>query len=247
MWRQQAVRRLWFSQAPPPTGLDSSFEQAIDFESRRLAGAILMKKFLVGIAVATALTTSFAQAATVYPVSATAPLGSYDGYPASDAIDQGGSARITDWAAASTGAGSYLNLDLGTIYSLTSAYVTDRVTSGAGNSDPVLGSYDFTRSFSLQAYTDGTFTTPIGAAVIVSGLLPPPTGAPVVVALGGLTAEFLRYTVLVTDGVNPGLADIHFDGSVATPLPAALPLFAGGLGVIGVVGWRRKRKICPAG
>jgi hypothetical protein len=27
-----------------------------------------------------------------------------------------------------------------------------------------------------------------------------------------------------------------------TPLPAALPLFAGGLGVIGLLGWRRKRK-----
>ena len=28
----------------------------------------------------------------------------------------------------------------------------------------------------------------------------------------------------------------------ATPLPAALPLFAGGLGAVGLFGWRRKRK-----
>ena len=28
----------------------------------------------------------------------------------------------------------------------------------------------------------------------------------------------------------------------ATPIPAALPLFAGGLGVVGLFGWRRKRK-----
>lgn len=27
-----------------------------------------------------------------------------------------------------------------------------------------------------------------------------------------------------------------------TPLPAALPLFAGGLGTLGALGWRRKRK-----
>ena len=27
-----------------------------------------------------------------------------------------------------------------------------------------------------------------------------------------------------------------------TPLPAALPLFASGLGVLGLLGWRRKRK-----
>ena len=29
---------------------------------------------------------------------------------------------------------------------------------------------------------------------------------------------------------------------VATPLPAALPLFATGLGALGLLGWRRKRK-----
>ena len=28
----------------------------------------------------------------------------------------------------------------------------------------------------------------------------------------------------------------------AVPLPAALPLFATGLGVLGLLGWRRKRK-----
>jgi hypothetical protein len=33
----------------------------------------------------------------------------------------------------------------------------------------------------------------------------------------------------------------HFEVS-ATPLPAALPLFAGGLGALGLLGWRRKRK-----
>jgi hypothetical protein len=31
-------------------------------------------------------------------------------------------------------------------------------------------------------------------------------------------------------------------GGTETPLPAALPLFASGLGALGVMGWRRKRK-----
>jgi hypothetical protein len=31
-----------------------------------------------------------------------------------------------------------------------------------------------------------------------------------------------------------------------TPLPAALPLFAGGLGALGVLGWRKKRKAAAA-
>ena len=33
---------------------------------------------------------------------------------------------------------------------------------------------------------------------------------------------------------------------IATPLPAALPLFATGLGAIGLFGWRRKRKAAAA-
>ena len=31
--------------------------------------------------------------------------------------------------------------------------------------------------------------------------------------------------------------------AIATPLPAALPLFATGLGALGLLGWRRKRKV----
>ena len=34
--------------------------------------------------------------------------------------------------------------------------------------------------------------------------------------------------------------------AAATPLPAALPLFASGLGAMGFIGWRRKRKALAA-
>jgi hypothetical protein len=47
---------------------------------------------------------------------------------------------------------------------------------------------------------------------------------------------------------NPGLADFvpnNSDASVV-PLPTALPLFATGLGVLGLLGWRRKRKALAA-
>ena len=48
------------------------------------------------------------------------------------------------------------------------------------------------------------------------------------------------YTLVISSGVgNSPLSE--------TPLPAALPLFAGGLGALGLLGWRRKRKaIAPA-
>jgi hypothetical protein len=35
--------------------------------------------------------------------------------------------------------------------------------------------------------------------------------------------------------------DLSVDGPI-TPLPAALPLFATGIGALGLLGWRRKRK-----
>ncbi len=47
------------------------------------------------------------------------------------------------------------------------------------------------------------------------------------------------------------LATFDLTGSVessvsATPLPAALPLFASGFGALGLLGWRRKRKVLAA-
>ena len=41
--------------------------------------------------------------------------------------------------------------------------------------------------------------------------------------------------------ITPGVSFTNIDPT-PTPLPAALPLFAGGLSVIGLFGWRRKRK-----
>jgi hypothetical protein len=56
-------------------------------------------------------------------------------------------------------------------------------------------------------------------------------------------------------GVTPGTyvwtwgtgADQSFTLEIGTtPLPAALPLFAGGLGALGLFGWRKKRKLVAA-
>jgi hypothetical protein len=41
---------------------------------------------------------------------------------------------------------------------------------------------------------------------------------------------------------NPVRTDATLTDEPATPLPAALPLFATGLGGLGLLGWRRKRK-----
>jgi len=46
----------------------------------------------------------------------------------------------------------------------------------------------------------------------------------------------LGYTLQFNNGIGNSLA-------TTTPIPAALPLFATGLGALGLLGWRRKRKV----
>jgi uncharacterized protein (TIGR03118 family) len=48
-------------------------------------------------------------------------------------------------------------------------------------------------------------------------------------------------TLYFTDGINGETAGL-FGAIQSTPLPAALPLFASGLGALGLFGWRRKRR-----
>ena len=59
-----------------------------------------------------------------------------------------------------------------------------------------------------------------------------------------LTSAFAGFEhVIATTGTN----QLSVEGSIsATPIPAALPLFAGGLGALGLFGWRKKRKAITA-
>ena len=70
----------------------------------------------------------------------------------------------------------------------------------------------------------------------------------------GLQIAFVKvsdsvfYALFDDGGAGP---DKDFDDmvvrvAIATPLPGALPLFAGGLGALGLLGWRRKRKAAIA-
>jgi hypothetical protein len=62
----------------------------------------------------------------------------------------------------------------------------------------------------------------------------------IVAASGGLTLG----GAIVGSTTSPRDIFESFAGTVTpTPLPAALPLFATGLGVMGLLGWRRKRKV----
>jgi hypothetical protein len=54
--------------------------------------------------------------------------------------------------------------------------------------------------------------------------------------------QFNGYIDAFTIGINGSNTTFDFEPAAATPLPAALPLFATGASVMSLFGWRRKRK-----
>jgi len=55
------------------------------------------------------------------------------------------------------------------------------------------------------------------------------------------SSTLLEFQASNGDGLDAGLDNVDVE-LAATPLPATLPLFASGLGALGLLGWRRKRK-----
>ena len=200
--------------------------------------SITTAAFAIGLAVS-------AQAATVVPISAVGSS-SYPGYNDFYAIDVGPGSATTDWASFGQGASSKLNLDLGGVYQLSSVSVTDRVTSGGGNGGYVGGTTDFTTSFSLTVYTDGTFTTAVGSPLVFSKPIPgSPTGVADFLsefAVTGLSGRYVQYTVLAAGpSNNPGLSNISFTTRV--PEPGTWALLVVGFGMVGFAARRRKSAV----
>jgi hypothetical protein len=104
-------------------------------------------------------------------------------------------------------------------------------TCGGGEGAGYFGTMDIetsgvgAHSFVITLTAEGINTWANSAAV----LTPTTGGTP-----GGFEA-------LVATGENN-----KQDGGFATPLPATLPLFSAGLGVMGLLGWRKKRKHAAA-
>ena len=64
--------------------------------------------------------------------------------------------------------------------------------------------------------------------------------------LNGASANNLSGSVTIYNGELVTRAEFDAGAPAATPLPAALPLFAGGAGVLGFFGLRRKKKVSAA-
>ena len=180
----------------------------------------------------------------IVPVTATGSS-SYPGYAASNAIDIGPGSELTDWASLGQGSAATLELDLGAVFSLTDVYATDRVTSGGGNGAFAGGLTDFTTSFTIQAFTDATFTT--SSSALYTFLHTPP-GSPSSPSdfffdgsVAGLTGRYIKYSVTsnAPGGGNTGLSAIAFG---AVPEPATWGMMLIGFAAMGGAMRYRRRE-----
>jgi hypothetical protein len=195
-----------------------------------LSKALTVVAMTVGFAAA-------AQAVTVVPISAVGNS-NFPGFAASNAIDAN---PVSDWASFGGGTSAVLSLDLGAVYTLSGASVTDRVTSGGGNGSFVGGTADFTTAFTVRFFSDAAFTSQVGS-VVVSGIATPvapasPAAFLTTLSFAPITARYVTYSVDAANGGNTGLSDIRF---ATVPEPGTWALLIIGFGMVGVSARRRK-------
>jgi hypothetical protein len=106
-------------------------------------------------------------------------------------------------------------------------------------------------SFNQAFNSSGTFTNSSTSItfVLVDNIGTWATAASVLTPNGdGFVAAIHAFECANPCTATEGVTATGFavDGVTAVPLPAALPLFASGLGALGLLGWRRKRKALAA-
>ena len=152
-----------------------------------------------------------------------------------------------------------LSFDLYTIYSLDGSdpnYGPDYFTVKV-NGTTTLFNYTFANAGATQSYGGVGSPTGTGSDPLLTGQLGYPNFWGVgsgdytyhlslnIIANGDSTIAF-NFIGNSTQGWSDegfGIDNVSVSG---TPLPAALPLFATGLGALGLLGWRRKRKNAAA-
>ena len=226
--------------------------------------------FVRGALKATVVCFALTGAATIAqanPITGTFDVTIYQAYTGSSNINdptqqaEQGNPLITGAGTAGTYTGA-LDLCSGSPGCSTNINTIDAFFASAGGTTTGLGSigsnllstapFDYTTVMVFTGTTNG----------IISGIIDHDDGAslydgpgysnPVMLAPGPVVATPTPYgpfsgnwqLIYVESNGLPAVLDFEVTrgNSDTTPLPAALPLFASGLGALGLVGWRRKRK-----
>jgi len=192
-----------------------------------------MKAKLLGVATALALLGASPAAAITYLISDNAgiPSDPQGGLFLTGSITTNGtigtlsSVNIAAWNLNISGHGQLVTYtEFNSHFTLTGSALTATATALSFN-------YTATLGYSLQFFLDG------GTGPGITWM-----------ADGDLRGRFaLSFDPLVEGEVEfrPGIVSYPVSPPAAVPLPAALPLFATGLGVLGLLGWRRKRRSAP--
>ena len=106
--------------------------------------------------------------------------------------------------------------------------------------------FDFGSTAGASDLGTDTLTNPFGFALTGAA-----TNLNAPINIPGASSEFFVSILFVDDvfgieffnvgGIGFNLSGVLVDQPSAIPLPAALPLFAGGLGLMGLLGWRKKQ------
>ena len=114
---------------------------------------------------------------------------------------------------------------------------------------PTISGHSYDVSFSLitNVPSANDFFAGWGNSPFLSFIGTGPTSLTTYSAVLSATGPSMQLSFL---GLNPpgwtAVANVSVTPVSSTPLPAALPLFATGLGAIGLFGWRKKRKAAAA-
>jgi len=165
----------------------------------------------------------------------------------------GGALIITPlaWAFTATETANVTQIDLAFFaFSTTNSFTVSLNDNNGGNLGAVLGSWTFQnvttdRTNDLHTITGITgVTLDLGTSYFLSIAFDSGTGSGGewnANTIGAL-APWIQGTLHANNG-SQGAFDVL---AAPTPLPTALPLFATGLGGLGLLGWRRKRKNAAA-